>query len=161
MIKLSARATPVDLPGRLERTVWRVCGASELPGEVPLACLVARGHEAVPGHRLYLTGSPDVAGPGPAVELPVDLGHLEPGDVIGITPDGRRITVLWKQSATHNSLLLTEQCDNYCLMCSQPPKDRDDAWLFHRAKETISLLPPSAHSLGLTGGELTVTEEGH
>ena len=156
MIKLSARATPVDLPGRLERTVWRVCGASELPGEVPLACLVARGYEAVPGHRLYLTGSPDVAVPGPAVELPVDLGHLEPGDVIGITPDGRRITVLWKQSATHNSLLLTEQCDNYCLMCSQPPKDRDDAWLFDRAKQTISLLPPSAQSLGLTGGEPTL-----
>ena len=41
-------------------------------------------------------------------------------------------------------------------MCSQPPKDRDDAWLFDRAKETISLLPPSAQSLGLTGGEPTL-----
>ena len=63
---------------------------------------------------------------------------------------------MWKHSATHNSVLLTEQCDNYCLMCSQPPKDRDDAWLFDRAKQIISLLPSSARSLGLTGGEPTL-----
>ena len=52
--------------------------------------------------------------------------------------------MLWKNSAVHNGLLLTEQCDNYCLMCSQPPKDRDDSWLFHRAKKVISLLPEGA-----------------
>ena len=49
--------------------------------------------------------------------------------------------MLWKNSAMHNGLLLTEQCDNYCLMCSQPPKDRDDSWLFDRARKVISLLP--------------------
>ena len=42
--------------------------------------------------------------------------------------------------------LLTEQCDNYCLMCSQPPKDRDDTWLFDRAHKVIDLLPPDARS---------------
>ena len=61
-----------------------------------------------------------------------------------------------EETATHNSVLLTEQCDNYCLMCSQPPKDRDDAWLFDRAKQIVSLLPSSARSLGLTGGEPTL-----
>jgi His-Xaa-Ser system radical SAM maturase HxsC len=64
--------------------------------------------------------------------------------------------VLWKNSARHNGLLLTEQCDNYCLMCSQPPKERDDSWLFERARKVISLLPHSARSLSLTGGEPTL-----
>jgi His-Xaa-Ser system radical SAM maturase HxsC len=64
--------------------------------------------------------------------------------------------VLWKNSARHNGLLLTEQCDNYCLMCSQPPKDRDDAWLFDRARKVISLLPQGARALSLTGGEPTL-----
>ena len=129
----------------------------ETPAHLPVACLLPTATEPV--RRLpavYLTRSPDVAVPAPALQLPADLAHLAAGDIIGITPDGRRITVLWKEAATHNSLLLTEQCDNYCLMCSQPPKDREDAWLFERAKSVVSLLPPSARSLGLTGGEPTL-----
>jgi His-Xaa-Ser system radical SAM maturase HxsC len=156
MIKLSARAKPVGLPGIVDPAVWRVCEANEAPADLPLACLVPDGNASVPGYRLYLTKRPDQAVPAPALQLSADLGHLAPGDVIGVAPDGRRVTVLWKQAATHNSVLLTEQCDNYCLMCSQPPKDRDDAWLFGRAKQMISLLPPSARSLGLTGGEPTL-----
>ena len=81
---------------------------------------------------------------------------LDEGDIIYVSVDGRRVGVLWKNSARHNGLLLTEQCDNYCLMCSQPPKDRDDAWLFDRARKVISLLPPGARALSLTGGEPTL-----
>ena len=58
----------------------------------------------------------------------------------------------------HNSLLLTEQCDNFCIMCSQPPKSRDDRWLFDRAEHVVELLPSSAVSMGLTGGEPTLHE---
>ena len=159
MIKLSARAKPVGLPGIVDPAVWRVCEASEAPADLPLACLLPDGNASIPGYRLYLTKRPDLAVPGPALQLSADLAHLAPGDVIGVAPDGRRVTVLWKQAATHNSVLLTEQCDNYCVMCSQPPKDRDDAWLFDRAKQMISLLPPSARSLGLTGGEPTLNAD--
>lgn len=159
MIKLSARAKPVGLPGIVDPAVWRVCEASEAPADLPLACLLPDGNASIPGYRLYLTKRPDLALPGPALQLSADLAHLAPGDVIGVAPDGRRVTVLWKQAATHNSVLLTEQCDNYCVMCSQPPKDRDDAWLFDRAKQMISLLPPSARSLGLTGGEPTLNAD--
>ena len=121
-----------------------------------MACLLADGQEAAAGYRLFLTWGPDIDVPAPALRLPADLAHLATGDIIGITPDGIRISVLWKEAAAHNSLLLTEQCDNYCLMCSQPPKDREDAWLFQRAKSVVSLLPPSAQMLGLTGGEPTL-----
>src|SRR6185437_13801564 len=91
--------------------------------------------------------------PGPVLGLVPELAHLDAGDIIYVSVDGRRIGVLWKNSARHNGLLLTKQCDNYCLMCSQPPKDRDDAWLFDRARKVISLLPPGARALSLTGGE--------
>ncbi|MDQ2874427.1 MAG: His-Xaa-Ser system radical SAM maturase HxsC [Actinomycetota bacterium] len=90
------------------------------------------------------------------LELGSELAHLGPGDIIHVPADARRVTVLWKNSARHNALLLTEQCDNYCLMCSQPPKERDDSWLFDRAKKVISLLPEGPRSLSLTGGEPTL-----
>ena len=135
-----------------------------------LACLVRAGQLAPPGYGLYLTteagtrtlavpGTPRRAipgAPGPVLTLGPELAHLNPGDIIHVPADGRRVTVLWKNSARHNALLLTEQCDNYCLMCSQPPKDRDDSWLFERARKVISLLPPGARSLSLTGGEPTL-----
>lgn len=156
MMKLSGRAMPNGLHGHVYPDVWRVGRADESPGELPLACLVANEGAITPGHRLYLTQRPEIDPPRPAIRLPEELSHLVPGDIIGIAPDGRRVTVLWKSTATHNSLLLTEQCDNYCLMCSQPPKRREDSWLFEKAKRIVSLLPPSAHGIGLTGGEPTL-----
>ncbi len=130
----------------MTRDIWRIGEADEGPDGLPSARLLSDS-------RLAFIASPaDQA----VVHLPAELDHLSAGDVLAISPDGRRLNVLWKSTATHNSLLLTEQCDNYCLMCSQPPKDRPDAWLFERAKRIISLLPASAHSLGLTGGEPTL-----
>ena len=103
-----------------------------------------------------LTHSPRISTSVPTLLLPPELAHLTRGDIVVVSADGSRVTTIWKSTATHNSLLLTERCDNYCLMCSQPPKNRDDTWLFDRAKRIVSLLPRSAHSLGLTGGEPTV-----
>ena len=50
--------------------------------------------------------------------------------------------VLWRHDSRQNSVLLTERCDNYCLMCSQPPKDANDDWLLDDARELVRLLPP-------------------
>ena len=163
MLKLSGRTEAVGFTGMLTDDVWRVClpgdeGADAGPGR-PLACLVRGGQAAPPGYGSYLTRGTEpgtAALPGPTLRLGPELDHLDAGDIIHVPADGRRVTVLWKNSATHNGLLLTEQCDNYCLMCSQPPKDRDDSWLFDRARKVISLLPESARSLSLTGGEPTL-----
>ena len=109
--------------------------------------------------RLGMAGAPSPGVsemPGPVLRLGPELAHLDAGDIIHVPEDGRRVTVLWKNSARHNGLLLTEQCDNYCLMCSQPPKDREDSWLFDRARKVISLLPEGARALSLTGGEPTL-----
>jgi His-Xaa-Ser system radical SAM maturase HxsC len=159
MIRLLGRAQATSLDNPLHSDIWRVCNANDQPSDLPLACLVADGEVTRPGHRLYLTHSPESQPPGSTIQLPDELAHISTDDIISVSSDGRRITVVWKNTATHNSLLLTEQCDNYCLMCSQPPKTRDDFWLFGRAKRIVSLLPPSAKSLGLTGGEPTLNAD--
>lgn len=159
VIKLSGRSRATELAGPVHPDIWRVCAASEPPSDLPQACLVTNGAVARPGHGIYLTDSADGHLPGPSIQLPGELAHLSPDDIISISSDGRRITAVWKSTATHNSLLLTEQCDNYCLMCSQPPKTRDDMWLFARAERIVSLLPTTARSMGLTGGEPTLHED--
>ena len=180
MLKLVGRADASGLARPAAYNVWRVClpedadrdrsGAAEEGPATSIACLLRDGQDAPPGYGLYLIAGhepamPGAAGsrgagasgmPGPVLRLGPELAHLDAGDIIHVPDDGRRVTVLWKNSARHNALLLTEQCDNYCLMCSQPPKDRDDAWLFDRARKVISLLPQGARALSLTGGEPTL-----
>jgi His-Xaa-Ser system radical SAM maturase HxsC len=157
VIKLSGRTEAAGLEVPLADDVWLVCMPGEIAADRPLACLVPPGEPPTPGYGLYLLkaeAAPDT--PGPALRLRSELDHIEPGDIIHVPADAHRVTVLWKNSATHNGLLLTEQCDNYCLMCSQPPKDRDDSWLFDRAAKVITLLPETARALSLTGGEPTL-----
>jgi His-Xaa-Ser system radical SAM maturase HxsC len=171
MLKLTGRVQPIHAADAAEpiTDVWRICLPGDLTDGVvstsgePLACLVRAGQPPPPGYGLYLVSATDTLIPDvlqravvPVLRLGPELMHLDAEDVIHVPPDGRRVSVLWKNSAMHNGLLLTEQCDNYCLMCSQPPKDRDDSWLFDRAKKVISLLPDSARSLSLTGGEPTL-----
>lgn len=155
MIRLSGRGTPIGLDGEIHPDVWRVCRPEEDKTRGALACVSSR-IDVDDRTRIYLAPSPEDAGSVPAIILSRQLAHIAEGDIIYISPDGSRVSVLWKNTAVHNSLLLTEQCDNYCLMCSQPPKTRDDTWLFERAKRVVSLLPGTARSLGLTGGEPTL-----
>jgi His-Xaa-Ser system radical SAM maturase HxsC len=157
MLKLSGRTETAGFAAPVGGDVWRACAPGEGAALGTLACLVPAGERPVPGYDLYLIREAVTpALPGPAILLGPDLAHIESGDIIHVAADGCRVTVLWKNSAVHNGLLLTEQCDNYCLMCSQPPKDRDDSWLFNRARKVISLLPDGARSLSLTGGEPTL-----
>lgn len=164
MLKLTSRADASMLSEPLADDVWRVClpdnesRAGSQAGS-SLACLVRPGEAPPRGYGLYLAvGAADNV-PGPVVRLGPGLEHVAPDDVVHVSRDGRRVTVLWKNSARHNALLLTEQCDNYCLMCSQPPKNRDDSWLYDRARKVISLIPDPARALSFTGGEPTLNRD--
>ena len=152
MIPLQGRASVSNWVA-LPSDVWRVAGPNETVNH-RVAWHLRNGTQA--GAGLYLTDSEGEAAPGPTLHLSPMLQHIDVGDVIVVPPDGQRLMVAWKSTATHNSLLLTERCDNFCIMCSQPPKDRDDSYLYERAERIISALPSSARSLGLTGGEPTI-----
>lgn len=84
------------------------------------------------------------------------LDHLMEGDIVAIGENGN-IRTVYRVNSNHNSLLVTERCNSNCLMCSQPPKDRDDVEYLHNIhKQLIPLIPKDCVELGITGGEPTV-----
>jgi His-Xaa-Ser system radical SAM maturase HxsC len=92
----------------------------------------------------------------PLICLSRDFGYLGDGDVLRIWPSKKQIRVLYRNSSPHNHFLLTERCNHYCLMCSQPPKDVDDRWIARDVLAALPLIDRSAREIGLTGGEPTL-----
>lgn len=97
---------------------------------------------------------------GDVFELGKDYEYLGDGDIIRLDPRTGVMRCLYRRNSHHNTILLTEQCDHYCLMCSQPPKRIDDSWLLAEARELISLIPKETVSLGFSGGEPTLYGKG-
>lgn len=84
------------------------------------------------------------------------FGHLEEGDIVSVGQDGN-INTLYRVNSFQNTLLATERCNSNCLMCSQPPRDRDDIeYLFNIHKKLIPLIPKDCPELGISGGEPTL-----
>jgi His-Xaa-Ser system radical SAM maturase HxsC len=88
--------------------------------------------------------------------LPDEFDHLSDGDVLRVWPGENRFRILYRRSSFHNHFLLTERCNHYCLMCSQPPKDIDDSWIVDDVLAAIPLIDPLSQKIGLTGGEPTL-----
>ena len=105
---------------------------------------------------------PDLALPqGCAITaIPDDYSYLNTGDIVRLEGSRQRMRVLFRKESPHNTLLLTEQCNHYCLMCSQPPKQRDDSWLLDEARELVRMLPDGIGELGFSGGEPTLYGDG-
>lgn len=88
-----------------------------------------------------------------------DLNNIEVGDVLLFRPNGT-IRIIYKVNSQDNVLFLTEQCNNHCLMCSQPPKRKNDIDYYYCLNlKLIDLLPASLLKLGITGGEPTLLSE--
>jgi His-Xaa-Ser system radical SAM maturase HxsC len=85
--------------------------------------------------------------------LPPQFGYLAEGDVLGFQTTSQRFRTLYRRASTHNSFLVTERCNHYCLMCSQPPRDVDDGWILEEIRVALRLVDTATHSLGFTGGE--------
>lgn len=76
------------------------------------------------------------------------------GDVLLIDPASKVAERVIRANSSHNTLLVTERCDQLCQMCSQPPKKthRDRFALLQEA----CLLAPEGMVIGITGGEPTL-----
>jgi His-Xaa-Ser system radical SAM maturase HxsC len=160
MIPLRGKAASVHLHQPLQRSVWMLAsGPGASPRRHTHACLLDPSEAMPSGYQLYVAkaGATAEAPAGASlIKLPPQLAYLEPGDVLSISDDGWRLQVLWRHRSHQNSILLTERCDHYCLMCSQPPRRVDDAWLLEQAFELIRLLPADTREIGFTGGEPTL-----
>jgi len=112
------------------------------------------------GFRAYLsvgkeqeqTLEPAVQFP-PLIRLPSSLGYLSDGDIVRVDPRLGEITVLYRRNSPCNAMLVTERCNNDCIMCSQPPRNVDDSFLVKTWLEAIPLMDPSTTELVITGGE--------
>lgn len=104
---------------------------------------------------LFLT-PPERPTPANSFVLEHDLSYLRDGDVVKISPRQNTLRTLYRRNSQHNFLLVTERCNNFCLMCSQPPKDVDDSHLVHDLLQMIPMISPETEHIGITGGEPTL-----
>ncbi len=87
------------------------------------------------------------------MRLPPECDYLDDGDILGLQTQTGRFRTLYRRSSKHNSFLVTERCNHNCLMCSQPPRDIDDAWLLDEIAAALQLVDPQTPSFAFTGGE--------
>lgn len=86
-----------------------------------------------------------------SLEVDAPKGVTLADDVIMIFPGQDSARRLIRADSRHNTLLVTEQCDQLCVMCSQPPK-KHHVDLFRDLTIAASLAPHLAY-IGISGGE--------
>jgi His-Xaa-Ser system radical SAM maturase HxsC len=91
----------------------------------------------------------------PLVHSLSHLDYLTDGDVVHVSRDGF-VRTLYRKDSRHNFILFTDQCNSYCLMCSQPPKPIDDSNRLWEHYRVIDLIDVNTSALGITGGEPTL-----
>jgi His-Xaa-Ser system radical SAM maturase HxsC len=73
------------------------------------------------------------------------------GDVVFANPAGRAVHRWIRRGARHNTLLVTERCDQLCQMCSQPPR-KTHVDMFPYLEQACLLAEPNVE-IGISGGE--------
>jgi His-Xaa-Ser system radical SAM maturase HxsC len=107
-----------------------------------------------PNQEMFL---PPRNGSDPTVHvLPDDQSYLSDGDVVAFDPSAPWLHTLYRRNSKHNSLLVTERCNNFCLMCSQPPKPADDSYIVDHLLQAVPLMDEKTEEIGITGGEPTL-----
>ena len=90
------------------------------------------------------------------IRLTKEFDYLADGDIFKYMPREGSIKVLYRTNAKPNFFLLTERCNNYCLMCSQPPRDINDEYIVNEILDLIPLISRDTSEIVLTGGEPTL-----
>lgn len=165
MLNLSAKVIKISTEQKATpRKLWKITKNSKMPEIMRngYAYLYDGSSNNIPiGFGCYLSFChvDDILVKDKLTILPLDFNYLDDGDVVGISSDGR-IRSLYRRNSDHNSILITERCNNYCLMCSQPPKNINDDWLLEEALELVPMLPRETKVMCITGGEPTVYGDG-
>jgi His-Xaa-Ser system radical SAM maturase HxsC len=163
MIALSGRFNQIGTLGGDSAKVLRITNNSALPLAVRAEhCLVDKeSHSSVPEGFAAYARFPNAAlyrdeTVHNLIELPSEFEYLGEGDVVRLDFADNSLKVIYRRESLHNSILLTERCNSFCLMCSQPPRDIDDGYIFNDLEKAIPLISPETVALGFTGGEPTL-----
>lgn len=156
MIKLDGNI--IEIGSELkESKIYEISENKSLPASLKKDKIYLGNSSDAKGFAAFITfNAAQTSGTDNHILLSFDFKYLKEGDLIKITPFNKRINTLFRVSSNHNTILLTEQCNHYCLMCSQPPKNHDDSWLLNDALELIKLIPKTTKTLGFSGGEPTL-----
>src|SRR5438094_856120 len=91
----------------------------------------------------------------PLVHTLNGIDYLTDGDVVRIDSNGY-VRTLFRKNSPNNFILTTDQCNSYCLICSQPPKQVNDFDHVAEHIRLIDLIDPETRELVITGGEPTL-----
>jgi len=159
VLKLGGRVLDIH-PGNGH--TQRILRLSE-DAELPLALRAKRGYlmrggpapEGFAGYVLLPGAAQDVALPDgvTVVSLSDEYDYLRSDDIVRVDSAEQSIRVLFRANSKCNFFLVTEQCNSYCLMCSQPPKKIDDSWVLDEFRQVIPLIPEETREIGFSGGE--------
>jgi His-Xaa-Ser system radical SAM maturase HxsC len=160
MIKLHSKGNqPLSVIQHQKPFIAKVTTNCELPfGLRAKHALMMSGGDSIPdGFGLVLLGHDEPCQtPVNTLRLAPELRYIKDHDVVKFYPDIVKIDVLFRKEANTNSFLVTERCNSFCLMCSQPPKDIDDHYLVDDMLAALPLIHPDTHEIGITGGETTL-----
>ena len=158
MLKLSGKPVSSYL---VESGVYQVSTDVNLPSVLRKdKCFFVTEDNIPDGYNFYLTTSTNkkLINNLPYVEVADDFNYIQHNDIIRFY-ENDSFGVIFRAGSPHNSFLVTEQCNHYCLMCSQPPRKIDDSYLLNEIKQAIPLIPKDTREIGFTGGEPTLFGE--
>jgi His-Xaa-Ser system radical SAM maturase HxsC len=96
----------------------------------------------------------------PTVDCVQEIDHLRTDDIVAMEPSNGFIRTLYRPDSDFNVIFTTQRCNSNCLMCSQPPQDRDDAEASAtRNLKLVELIDSPPNRLVITGGEPTLLGE--
>jgi His-Xaa-Ser system radical SAM maturase HxsC len=158
------RLTTMGMAGNFDTSIVGILAAEELPLDQRtqrirfFAQSDTTNGENVSGYRALLSYDELKSAPSvPYVHRLRESDHLRDGDIVVLEGNTGLVRSLYRPYELHHHLFVTERCNSNCLMCSQPPKDRDDVEaLTERNLELINLIAPHPPYLTITGGEPTL-----
>jgi His-Xaa-Ser system radical SAM maturase HxsC len=158
------RLTTTGVAGNFDASIVGIITAESLPPDQRkqrirlVAANDALNDESISGYRALLCRDELKSVPGvPYVHRLRESDHLKDGDIVVLERKAGLVRSLYRPYEMHHHLFVTERCNSNCLMCSQPPKDRDDVEaLTERNLELINLIAPHPAYLTITGGEPTL-----
>jgi His-Xaa-Ser system radical SAM maturase HxsC len=145
------------------RTVFRLCSPKSVPKQPADAALIRQISELGDGQSsgfktavIINDADPlldEYTEPNRVIQLASKFGYLADGDILGFDPRNKQFRTIYRRGSAHNSFLVTERCNHYCLMCSQPPRDVDDRWILREIRDALPLIDKQTKTMGFTGGE--------
>jgi His-Xaa-Ser system radical SAM maturase HxsC len=117
-----------------------------------------RALECPPGFKTYFSlHSSAITCPGSVriIGLPSTLSYVQDGDILIVRPATGDLRVIYRRASRHNSLMVTPECNNLCVMCSQPPQKANDE-VFRHVWDSVPLMDFDTPELVLSGGEPTL-----